>query len=261
MSPAPYPLTLDLSGQTAVVTGGSGELGRVICRTLARCGAAVAVHYRSNQASADRVVEAIRENGGQAAAFSADISDLAQVHRLREEVEAWNGLTKIVVNNAVIQYDWKSVLEQDSADFESQFRSCVLQNVHMAKAFVPPMIEHGLGGRIIAINTECALQNAVFQGAYVSGKRGMDGVLKVLAKEIGSHQITVNQVAPGWTISDRIRDQEGDPQADYIKSVPLARAGTDQEIANVVAFLASDLASFITGAFIPVCGGNVMNPI
>jgi 3-oxoacyl-[acyl-carrier protein] reductase len=89
----------------------------------------------------------------------------------------------------------------------------------------------------------------------------MDGVLKVLAKEIGPHQITVNQVAPGWTISDKIRDREDDPQAGYIKSVPLARAGTDQEIANVVAFLASDLASFITGALIPVCGGNVMTPI
>lgn len=255
------PLTIDLSGRAAVVTGGSGELGRVICRTLAQCGAAVAVHYHRNRDAAEKVVDSIIGNGGQAKAFSADVGDLDHVFQLRSEVAEWNGDAGIVVNNAVIQYEWKSVLDQDAADYESQFRSCVLQNVHMAKAFVPPMIERGIGGRIIAINTECAMQNAAYQSAYVSGKRGMDGVLKVLAKEIGPHQITVNQVAPGWTVSDRIRALRDDPQGDYIKSVPLARAGTDQEIANLVAFLASDLASFITGAFIPVCGGNVMSPI
>jgi 3-oxoacyl-[acyl-carrier protein] reductase len=89
----------------------------------------------------------------------------------------------------------------------------------------------------------------------------MDGVLRVLAKEIGEHGITVNQVAPGWTISDRDRKEHTEHNFDYEKSVPLKRRGTDQEIANVVAFLASDLASFITGAYIPVCGGNVMPAI
>jgi 3-oxoacyl-[acyl-carrier protein] reductase len=101
------------------------------------------------------------------------------------------------------------------------------------------------------------MQNFPNQSAYVSGKRGMDGVLRVLAKEIGEHQVTVNQVAPGWTISDRSR-ANADDDANYIEKVALRRRGTDQEIANVVAFLASDLASFVTGAYIPVCGGNVM---
>jgi 3-oxoacyl-[acyl-carrier protein] reductase len=89
----------------------------------------------------------------------------------------------------------------------------------------------------------------------------MDGVLRILAKEIGEHQITVNQVAPGWTISARDRAAGSEIQPGYTKSVPLARRGTDQEIANVVAFLASDLSSYITGAYIPVCGGNVMPTI
>jgi 3-oxoacyl-[acyl-carrier protein] reductase len=82
-----------------------------------------------------------------------------------------------------------------------------------------------------------------------------------LAKEIGAHGITVNQVAPGWMRSDRIRAQSEDPQIGYAKNVPLRRAGDDQEIANLVAFLASDLASFISGAFIPVSGGTVMPTI
>ena len=97
------------------------------------------------------------------------------------------------------------------------------------------------------------------QSAYVAGKRGMDGVLRVLAKEVGAHGITVNQVAPGWTVSEN-RPAAG--RADgYVNAVPLKRWGTDQDIANAVAFLASDLAGYITGAYIPVCGGNVMPTI
>jgi 3-oxoacyl-[acyl-carrier protein] reductase len=89
----------------------------------------------------------------------------------------------------------------------------------------------------------------------------MDGVLRVLAKEVGQHGITVNQVAPGWTVSDRDRAAGTERQERYERDVPLRRRGTDQEIANVVAFLASDLASFVTGAYVPVCGGNVMPTI
>jgi 3-oxoacyl-[acyl-carrier protein] reductase len=132
--------------------------------------------------------------------------------------------------------------------------------VHMAKAFVPAMIARGWG-RVIAINTEVAMQTQPGQSAYAGGKRGMDGVLRVLAKEVGEHGVTVNQVAPGWTISDRDRAAGTTRQPDYERSVPLRRRGTDQEVANVVAFIASDLASFVTGAYVPVCGGNVMPTI
>ncbi len=89
----------------------------------------------------------------------------------------------------------------------------------------------------------------------------MDGVLRVLAREIGKYQITVNQVAPGWTITERVRNECSQRKESYESTIPLKRRGEDQEIANVVAFLASDLASYITGAFIPVCGGNVMPSI
>lgn len=159
-----------------------------------------------------------------------------------------------MVTNAVIQYDWKPVLEQPLADYESQFRSCVLQNVLMSQAFVPGMITKGWG-RVIGINTECSLQCWERQSAYVAGKRGMDGALRVLAKEVGKHGVTVNQVAPGWTVSEDRPESEATQW--YRDQVPLRRRGIDQEIANVVAFVASDLASYITGALIPVCGGNV----
>jgi 3-oxoacyl-[acyl-carrier protein] reductase len=89
----------------------------------------------------------------------------------------------------------------------------------------------------------------------------MDGVLRVLAREIGPHQITVNQVAPGWTVSERDRLAGTESQPDYERDVPLRRRGTEQDVANAVAFLASDLAGFITGAYLPVCGGLVMPTI
>ena len=253
-------MEIDLSKKIAVVTGGSGELGRVMVRTLGRCGADVAVHYLQNKQKALELEAELKELGVRAIAVQADISDYDAVMRMRDVVQKKLGDPDILVNNAVSQYKWVTVLEQPLADYESQFRSCVLQNVLMAKAFVPAMIKKRYG-RIVAINTECAMQCFVTQSAYVSGKRGMDGVLRVLAKEVGEHQITVNQVAPGWTISDRYRAAGTERNESYEKPVPLKRRGTDQEIANVVAFLASDLASFITGAYIPVCGGNVMPAI
>ena len=170
------------------------------------------------------------------------------------------GAPDIIVTNAVSQYTWTSVLEQAPEDYESQFRSCVLQNVLMAQAFVPGMIEKKWG-RIVAISTECAMQCTPSQSAYVAGKRGMDGVLRVLAREVGEHGITVNQVAPGWMISDKYRESGEESQPGYERNVPLKRRGTDQDIANAVAFLASDLAGFISGVFLPVSGGTVMPAI
>ncbi|AWN22377.1 short-chain dehydrogenase [Deinococcus irradiatisoli] len=251
-------MQIDLQGHLALITGGSGQLGRVMCRTLAECGANVAVHYHRDESSAQAVVDAARQLGVQAMKVQADVTQAADVERMRSEVQDELGAPDILVNNAVIQYAWTTVLEQPLADYESQFRSTVLHNVLMAQTFVPAMIERRWG-RFIGINTECAMQAAPSQSAYVAGKRGMDGVLRVLAREIGEHQITVNQVAPGWMISQDHPDSEAaDP---YKAGVPLRRRGTDQDIANLVAYLASDLANFISGQYISVSGGNVMPTI
>ena len=139
-------LPIDLTGKIAVVTGASGQLGRVLARTLARCGADVALHY------------------------------FRHPDAMRAAIMRTLGAPHILVTNAVIQYQpWTSVLEQPMADYESQFRASVLQNVLMAQAFVPEMIRHRYG-RFIAISTECVMQHLPGQSAYVAGKRGMDGV-------------------------------------------------------------------------------------
>lgn len=253
-------MKIDLTDKVALVTGASGELGRVIARTLAGAGAHVAVHYHTSREKAEAVQAEVEAMNRRALLVQADVTREPDVLRMRNEITGALGAPDILVNNAVIQYPWKSVLDQPMEDYESQFRSCVLHNVLMVQAFVPAMIAKG-GGRVIGINTECAMQNFANQSAYVSGKRGMDGVLRVLAKEVGSHQVTVNQVAPGWMISDKHRTAGTEHQETYEKNVPLKRRGTDQDVANAVVFLASDLAGFITGAFIPVSGGTVMPAI
>jgi 3-oxoacyl-[acyl-carrier protein] reductase len=250
-------MEIDLSGKIALVTGASGELGRAIVRTCASCGADVGIHYRRNQKSALRLADEVRGMGRRVGVFQADVTSAGDIDAMKEQVCGDLGAPHIIVNNAVIQYSWRSVLEQDIEDYKSQFDSCVMHNVYMAKAFVPDMIKNGFG-RVISINTECAMQMLPAQSAYAAAKRGMDGMLRVLAREVGQYNITVNQVAPGWTLSEKHKGAKPEGADIYAAGVPMRRMGTDQDIANAVAFLASDLASFITGAYIPVCGGNVM---
>lgn len=252
-------LQVDLSNKTALVTGATGQLGRVIARVLAMAGADVIVHYHSNIEKAKEIKSEIEALGVKAYIISADVTDNKSVLAMAGDIASSFTMPDIIVNNSVIQYTWTSVLEQAVEDYESQFRSCVLHNVNMAKAFVPHMIENKYG-RVIGINTECSMQNTPTQSAYVSGKRGMDGVMRVLAKEIGEHNITVNQVAPGWTISDNDREL-GREKTDTDFKIPMKRRGTDVEVANAVAFLASGLADYITGVYLPVSGGTVMPTI
>lgn len=253
-------MNIDLTGHVCVVTGASGELGRVISRTLGAAGAKVVLHYFKGKERAAALLEELQSIGVPAMMVQADVTEMESVAAMRGAVEAELGEVDIIVDNAVIQYTWVPVLEQSLADFESQFRSCVMHNVHMVKAFAPGMIAKGWG-RVIGINTECAMQCFETQAAYASAKRGMDGLYRVLARELGPQRITVNQVAPGWMISDQVRADGTESQPNYEAKVLLARRGTDQDVANTVAFLASDLAEFITGAFIPVCGGSVMPAI
>lgn len=252
-------LSCDLKGKTAILTGATGQLGRVMAASMAECGADLILCYANNTEKANELKAKLEsEYGVKVYTYRCDICRNEEVMAMRDAVAAEFKMPDIVVDCAVIQYEpWLPVLEQPIEDYVSQFESCVLHNVNMAKAFIPHMIEQKYG-RFIGINTECAMQTFAGQSAYVAGKRGMDGIMRVLANEVGQYNITVNQVAPGWTISERDRINHTEYHEEYNSKVPLRRRGTDQEIANVVAFLASDLSSYITGAYIPVCGGNVM---
>jgi 3-oxoacyl-[acyl-carrier protein] reductase len=247
-------INIDLTNKTSLITGATGQLGRVMCKILAEAGSNIIAHYNTNSSKANELCDEINElNKGSAYPIQADITKKNSIESMKNQIMQDFQMPDIVVTNAVIQYKWTNILEQNEDDYESQFRSSVMQNVLIAKAFVPHLINKGWG-RLIGINTECTMQCFENQSAYVSGKRGMDGIMRILAKEIGKHNITVNQIAPGWTLSENSTD----PAVENSQKIPLKRRGTDLEVANVVAFLASDLASYISGAYVPVCGGNVM---
>lgn len=222
--------------------------------------------YQRDADGAADLAKRIDGMGRRCLAVQADVTDETSILALRDQAFAEAGVPDILVANAVVQYAWKPILEQPIADFESQFRSCVLQSVFLSQAFLPALIDEIAAGkrkdgRFIAINTECAMQCTPGQGAYASGKRGLDGLMRVLAREVGPSGITVNQVAPGWVISRRDRQKGSESQPGYESVVPLRRRGTDRDIALAVAYLASDLGGFVTGCYFPVCGGNVMPTI
>ncbi len=249
-------LKIDLTGHTVLVTGATGQLGRMMVKTLGECGASVAIHYKNSEKKALELMENLKQNGTDACTVQGDVSSLHEMADINSQITKYLDPPDIIVTNAVSQiFPWETVLNEQIEDYENQFKTCVLHNVNAAKIFVPYM-QQKKWGRFIGINTECIIQNFETQSAYVSGKGAMDKILRVLAKEIGPDQITVNQIAPGWTISERDRKKHTEEQPQYTKDVPLRRRGTDREISNLVAFLASDLASFITGTLIPVTGGK-----
>jgi 3-oxoacyl-[acyl-carrier protein] reductase len=256
-------MNIDLSGRTAIVTGSSGALGRVIATTLARCGARVVLQYFTNKSAAEKIGGDIERSGGVALVVQADVTSLKSVQAMRSALSEQDWRADIIVNNAVSQYQWTSVIEQPVKDFEDQFRSSVLHNLHMVKTFVPDMVLRSWG-RVIGVNTECTSQCWPTQSAYVAGKQGMNALLQTLSKEVGPQGVTVNQIAPGWIRS--VRERNANEPAlealseEYSRMLPLQHRGEEVDVAYAVAFLASDLARFITGAVIPVNGGGACIP-
>jgi len=254
---------INLNGKIAVVTGGAGQVGRGIVRELAASGADVAICYNQSSDFANKLRdEVIAKNNIRAIAVYVDVSSAESVKLMKKKVNDELGIADIIVINAMIRHEWKLILEQPPEVFEGQFRGFILHAIHMIQAFVPDMIDRK-SGRVIGINTECAMQLFPYQSAYAATKRNLDGIFKVLAREIGEHNITVNQVAPGWVVTDNCRDfdpLEANYMQDfpYIERVPLKKRCTDSDIGDAVCFFASDLASCITGAFLPINGGNTI---
>lgn len=164
-------VTIDLSGKIAVVTGGTGQLGRVMVRTLGTAGADVAVHYRSDKAGAEKLVAELQAMGRRGCAVYADISDRASIAEMQSVILAELGAPDIVVTNAVQQVEggWKTVLEQDEEAYEGQFQTCVMQNVLMAKVFVPAMQDKQWGRKNCVISaTIFCLTHAHACASYVN---------------------------------------------------------------------------------------------
>ncbi len=244
---------LSLQDRVAVVTGASRGIGRAIALVLARRGAKVVVNYRRSAEAAHDVVQTIRDAGGQAEAFQADVADFEQAQALIQFARDTWGRIDILVNNAGITRD-KLFMQMKPADWDEVLRTNLYSTIHCSKAAIRPMLRQRYG-RIINITSVAGIIGNAGQVNYSASKAGQIGFTKALAREVASRDITVNAVAPGYIETDIWADVPEEAKAQILAMIPMGRKGTPEDVAHVVAFLASEQAAYITGQVIAVDGG------
>jgi len=247
---------IDLSGKTAVVTGGSRGIGRAIALRLAAQGADVCISYRGNTAAADETVSEMTAMGRTAFAFQADVAKMDAAKELISAAMVEFGRVDILVNNAGITRD-DLIMRMKPEDWNDVIDTNLSGTFWTIKAATRSMMK-ARRGRIIIITSVSGQAGQMGQANYSSAKAGLIGLTKATARELASRGITCNAVAPGFVMTELTQDL--DPKLlDAIKAqTPLARFGAPEEIADAVAFLASDEAAYITGQVLAVDGGLVM---
>jgi 3-oxoacyl-[acyl-carrier protein] reductase len=247
---------IDLSGKSAVVTGGSRGIGRAIALRLAEQGADVAISYRGNVGAAEETAAAIQGFGRRALTVQADHSQPeAGDIVVKAALEAF-GKVDILVNNAGITRD-DLIMRMSLDAWQSVIDTNLSGAFHAIKAVTRPMLK-AKGGRIINITSVSGQAGQTGQANYSAAKAGLIGLTKATARELASRGITCNAVAPGFVLTELTQDLAQNLQDEITSRTPLGRFGTTEEIANAVAFLASDEAGYITGQVLAVDGGLVM---
>lgn len=243
----------NLKGQVALVTGGGRGIGKSICLKLAQMGAAVAVNYSKSATQAQEVVSEIISKGGVAQAFGFDVSNEEAVDSGFKEVVVALGGLDILVNNAGIAIDGL-ILRTKKEDWQKTMDVNLNSVFYTAKAAAKLMLK-ARKGRIINISSVVGEMGNPGQSAYAASKSAMFGFSKSLAKELGSRGITVNVVAPGYIKTDMTATMTEVYAAELMKQIPLGRIGDAEDVAELVGFLASPAAGYITGEVIAVNGG------
>lgn len=250
-------MQIALKDKIAVVTGGSRGIGRAISMTLAAAGATVVVNYQRNAAAAEETVAAIIAADGAAIGMPADVSLAEDVERMFKTVIERYGTVDILVNNAGITRD-TLLLRMKEDDFDAVIDTN-LRGVYLCtKAALRPMTK-ARSGRIINITSVVGLIGNAGQSNYAAAKAGIIGFTRAVAREMASRNITVNAVAPGYIETELTAGLGDQVRAAILEAIPLGRLGTPQDVANLVCFLASDAAAYITGQTLTVDGGMVMS--
>jgi 3-oxoacyl-[acyl-carrier protein] reductase len=249
-------MTMIFENKTAVVTGGSRGIGRAIAETLAWRGATVVIADRQIEQAQATAAELAAASGQTVVALHVDVADPASVKALFDQVLAKFPRLDILVNNAGVTRD-TLLVRMEEADWDMVLNINLKGAYNCSKAAVRQMMKQRYG-RIVNTASVSGIAGQAGQTNYSASKAGLIGFTKALAREVGPRGITVNAVAPGFVPTALTNDLPAELKESTIKAIPLGRWGTPQEIANAVAFLASDEASYITGHVLSVDGGMVM---
>lgn len=247
---------MDLKGKSAIVTGGSLGIGAAIARKLASFGANVAINYRKHDTEAKQVVADMEAMGVKGLAVKADVSSFEDAQSMANQArEAFGGLD-ILVNNAGINWDgviwkmseeqWDKVIEVNLKGYFNYVRACV------------PGFREQKYGKIVNVTSINGLRGKFGQSNYTASKGGIIAFTKTLARELGNKNINVNAVAPGLIETDMVAAMNEEAKDKSRKEIMLGRIGQPDEIANVVAFFASDLSRHVTGQVLNVDGGQLI---
>ena len=245
-----------LKGKCAVITGASRGIGKCIATKFAKEGANVVINYRNNEEEALKVKQELEDLGSQVLVVKADVSELEQAENLIKEAKKEFGRVDILVNNAGITKD-NLIIRMKEEDFDSVIKTNLKGAFNCLKAVTPIMLKQKYG-KIENMASVVGVVGNPGQVNYCASKAGLIGMTKSLAKEIGSRNITVNAIAPGFIDTDMTKILSDDQKKKILSQIPLNKFGNVEDIANVALFLGSENSNYITGQVIHVDGGMAM---
>ena len=246
----------DLTGKTAVVTGGSRGIGRAICLKLAGQGANIVLNFAGNEAAAEETRSQCEALGVRALAVKGDVADAEACNALIEKAVSEFGGVDILVCNAGVTRD-NLLMRMSDEEFQKVIDTNLKGTCHCMRAAIRPMMKKRRG-RIISISSVVGLMGNAGQINYAASKAGVIGMTKSLAREVASRHITVNAVAPGFIKTDMTAVLSDSVKEGILHGIPLGELGEAEDVANAVLYLASDEAAYITGQVISVDGGMAM---